>query len=277
MCVFIICLGTPVPPSATPDGDQYSTPSTPGEAFPAASQSDDPYNRAPPSAAPHRPPAMSPQPDTVATQSAVFKAPQPPLQHTYTPSVTAAPDPYAQPPGTPRPAPFTRPQHPFATAGKPRPPAATAVADPYARPPGTPGTPRTPSQEAFNPRFPTPPPRVTADPFAPRPVGAASTEPTAYDPYSRPPGTPRVPAPNAAPATVGGPAQQTTQPPTTPATTGTGQELSSAEIQQVMAAAAAAAAAQGGGSGTQRFMEGQGMVSNLPILLSNMQAFFLWV
>ncbi|XP_036376198.1 histone-lysine N-methyltransferase 2C [Megalops cyprinoides] len=120
-----------------------------------------------------------------------------------------SPDPYAQPPGTPRPSadPYAQPP------GTPRP-----SSDPYAQPPGTPrpsdpysqppGTPR-PSSDPY--AKPPGTPRPSSDPYAqppctPRPVsleqypqqqqqqGPATCRPSPShpaDPYAHPPGTPR--------------------------------------------------------------------------------------
>ncbi|XP_070623547.1 histone-lysine N-methyltransferase 2C isoform X14 [Erythrolamprus reginae] len=115
-------------------------------------------------------------------------------------SRTVAQDPYAQPPGTPRPVtdPYAQPP------GTPRP-----VTDPYAQPPGTPRPVTDPyAQPPGTPRPVTDPyaqppgtPRPVTDPYAqppgtPRPVTDPYAQPPGTprpvtDPYAQPPGTPR--------------------------------------------------------------------------------------
>ncbi|XP_044280541.1 histone-lysine N-methyltransferase 2C isoform X5 [Varanus komodoensis] len=89
-------------------------------------------------------------------------------------SRATAQDPYAQPPGTPRPVtdPYAQPP------GTPRP-----VTDPYAQPPGTP---RPATVDPYLHQPPTPRPAQTADLFA----QVAATQ-RHSDPYAQPPGTPR--------------------------------------------------------------------------------------
>ncbi|KAL4630959.1 histone-lysine N-methyltransferase 2C [Arapaima gigas] len=99
-----------------------------------------------------------------------------------------SPDPYAQPPGTPRPSdPYAQPP------GTPRP-----TSDPYSQPPGTPrpydpyskppGTPR-PTSDPFPNSTSRP---VRADQFSQQPPTNRRSSPShAMDPYAQPPGTPR--------------------------------------------------------------------------------------
>ncbi|XP_055000959.1 histone-lysine N-methyltransferase 2C isoform X4 [Sorex araneus] len=100
----------------------------------------------------------------------------------------ASQDPYAQPPGTPRPVVESYSQ----PSGTPRP-----NPDPYSQPPGTP---RPPAIDPYSQQPPTPRPPAQADLFA---ASAASARPP--DPYAQPPGTPRpglpvpYPQPPAAP------------------------------------------------------------------------------
>ncbi|XP_064202618.1 histone-lysine N-methyltransferase 2C-like isoform X6 [Anguilla rostrata] len=122
-------------------------------------------------------------------------------------------DPYAQPPGTPRPLPDPYAQPP----GTPRP-----SSDPYAQPPGTPrpssdpyaqppGTPR-PSSDPY--AQPPGTPRPSSDPYA-QPPGTPRPLP---DPYAQPPGTPRpLPDPYAQPPGTPRPSSDPyAQPPGTP-------------------------------------------------------------
>ncbi|XP_054847651.1 histone-lysine N-methyltransferase 2C isoform X2 [Eublepharis macularius] len=143
----------------------------------------------------------------------------------------AAQDPYAQPPGTPRPAadPYAQPPgtprpitDPYAQPpGTPRPvtdpyakPPSTPrpITDPYAQPPGTPrpvtdpyaqppGTPRPSTVDPYMHQPPTPRPAQSADLFAQVPANQRHSDPyvqppgtprpVSNDPYSQPPATPR--------------------------------------------------------------------------------------
>ncbi|XP_060638587.2 histone-lysine N-methyltransferase 2C isoform X4 [Anolis sagrei] len=148
---------------------------------------------------------LTPQPaikETFAHPQRVIRNQADSFSQSGTGSRAVAQDPYAQPPGTPRPVsdPYAQPP------GTPRP-----VTDPYAQPPGTPrpisdpyaqppGTPRPVSDPYAQP--PGTPRPATVDPYmhqphTPRPAQKADLFPQVSanqrlsDPYAQPPGTPR--------------------------------------------------------------------------------------
>ncbi|XP_077158924.1 histone-lysine N-methyltransferase 2C isoform X5 [Paroedura picta] len=214
---------TPMRPPQSPQDPYASMPSTPRR------MSADPYER----------PVLTPRPvDSFSHNPSNDLYSQPPLtphaaikdsfahpqrvvrkqSDSFSPSGTilrgTTQDPYAQPPGTPRPVsdPYAQPpgtprpvSNPYVqTPGTPRP-----VSDPYSQPPGTPrpvsdpyaqppGTPRPVSDPYAQPPG---TPRPVSDPYAqppgtPRPVSDPYAQPPGTprpvsDPYAQPPGTPR--------------------------------------------------------------------------------------
>ncbi|KAG9356115.1 hypothetical protein JZ751_000959 [Albula glossodonta] len=143
-----------MPGTPRPQPDPYSQP--PGTPRPQS----DPYAQPPgtprPSSSPYpQPPSANPRP--MASEQ-YLQQPQHPPNRKQSPSHSA--DPYAQPPGTPRPMSGER----FSKS-----PGCQRSSDPYAHPPGTPRP-------------------LANDPYAQMP---GTPRPVLSDPYAQPPGTPR--------------------------------------------------------------------------------------